>query len=165
MPSPEPPDESASSATAGDDFSAEVWYRGGLAFECTGCGNCCSGPGQGYVWIQDDEIARMAAALGMQDVDAFERQFVRRVGIRKSLVEYADGDCIFLDPESRGCMVYAARPVQCRTWPFWHSNLKSPKAWAQAAKGCPGCNRGPLYSLGAIQRVLNGQSEASSDAS
>jgi Fe-S-cluster containining protein len=184
MPSPEHPEESASAKTfhldsaetgsdnaeatsvqgTGDDSDNGVWYRSGLAFECTGCGNCCSGPGQGFVWIQDEEIARMATALGIEDIDAFERQFVRRIGIRKSLVEYADGDCIFLDPQSRRCMVYEARPVQCRTWPFWESNLTSPKAWARAAKDCPGCNRGTLYSLGTIQRVLGGRGEASLDA-
>lgn len=179
MPMPELPDESPSSKPldealaqnvsankdpASEDPENALWYRSGLAFECTGCGNCCSGPGQGYVWIQDDEIARMANALGIEDADAFERQFVRRVGIRKSLVEYADGDCIFLDPQSRRCIVYDARPVQCRTWPFWESNLASPKSWARAAKDCPGCNRGPLYSLGTIQRVLGGRGEASLDA-
>jgi len=64
----------------------------------TGCGNCCSGPASGFVWVNDEEIQSLANKLGMTDTDAFERKFVRRVGNRKSLVEYSDGDCIFLDP-------------------------------------------------------------------
>ncbi len=129
-----------------------VWYQSGLRFECTQCGNCCSGPGTGYVWVSDQEIEHLAKAYGMSDdVEGFERKFVRRVGLKKSLVEYSDGDCIFLEPTSRHCMLYSARPLQCRSWPFWEKNLATPKSWSQAAANCPGCNRGPLYDLDTIQ--------------
>ena len=131
------------------------WFAGGLSFECTQCGNCCSGPGTGFVWVSESEIQNLAEALGMgNDIDAFERKFTRRVGIKTSLVEYSDGDCIFLDKETRGCSVYQARPTQCRTWPFWHSNLDSPKSWSKAARDCPGCNHGTLYSLAEIKTRL-----------
>jgi uncharacterized protein len=131
------------------------WYSSGLAFECTQCGNCCSGPGTGYVWVTEEEILAIAESSGMSDdMDDFERKFTRRVGGRTSLVEYSDGDCIFLDPKTRDCSVYQARPSQCRTWPFWSSNVDSPQAWAKAAKSCPGCNRGQLYSLQAIESRL-----------
>jgi Fe-S-cluster containining protein len=161
MTSPSPSDFEARE-TAQDGLEEDLWYRGGLAFECTGCGNCCSGPSQGYVWVNEEEIAGMAARLGIDDLDVFERKFVRQIGARRSLVEYGDGDCIFLDPQSRQCIVYEDRPTQCRTWPFWSSNVSSPKAWARAAKDCPGCNRGRLYSLGEIQRVLNNDGDAAS---
>ena len=131
------------------------WYAGGLAFECTQCGDCCSGPGEGYVWVTQTEIRSLAAAIGMSDrLEEFERKFTRQVGSQTSLVEYSDGDCIFLDPKTRGCSVYEARPVQCRTWPFWKSNVKSPRTWAQSAKSCPGCNHGRLYSLAEIRVSL-----------
>jgi len=130
------------------------WYRAGLAFECTGCGNCCSGPQTGFVWVDQEEIESIAQKIGMQDdLDRFERKFVRNVGARRSLVEYSDGDCIFLDPKTRGCSVYEVRPKQCRTWPFWPSNLESPSKWGQAAKSCPGCNKGKLYTLEQIDRI------------
>ncbi|MDZ4848313.1 MAG: YkgJ family cysteine cluster protein [Pirellulaceae bacterium] len=130
------------------------WYADGLAFQCTQCGNCCSGPNSGYVWVDEAEIQSLATAMEMaDDTDGFERRFVRQVGIRKSLVEYSDGDCIFLDPKSRKCSVYDARPIQCRTWPFWDRNLKSQAAWASAAEGCPGCNRGNVYPLQAIENA------------
>ncbi|MFM8572413.1 MAG: YkgJ family cysteine cluster protein [Pirellula sp.] len=132
----------------------EPWYRAGLAFECTGCGDCCSGPKAGFVWVDDQEIAAIAQIMGMaDDIDGFEKRFVRAVGNRKSLVEYSDGDCIFLDPKTRRCSVYEARPRQCRTWPFWTQNLASPSRWGKIAKSCPGCNQGKLYSVEEIHKI------------
>ncbi len=144
------------------DMESEPWYREGLAFECTGCGHCCSGPTNGFVWVQDHEIQDLAEHVGIEDLDLFERRFVRQVGTRKSLVEYSDGDCIFLDPRTRRCIVYSARPSQCRTWPFWPSNLESPKAWGKAASSCPGCNRGRLYGLAEIRSLCKSESSTGS---
>lgn len=134
-------------ANRASNADAHPWYRGGLSFECTGCGNCCSGPSSGFVWVDDLEIQCLVGQVGMNDIVEFERKFVRKVGSRKSLVEYSDGDCIFLDPTSRHCTVYESRPSQCRTWPFWPANLVSPNAWGKAAQSCPGCNQGRLYSV------------------
>ncbi|WP_164103783.1 YkgJ family cysteine cluster protein [Candidatus Laterigemmans baculatus] len=127
----------------------EPWYRDGLRFECTQCGDCCTGE-PGYVWVDEQEIAALAARLEM-DVDAFEHRFVRAVGLRKTLVEYPDGDCIFLDPETRGCTVYDLRPVQCRTWPFWDSTLENRRAWKETCAVCPGSGRGKLYTFEEIE--------------
>ncbi len=111
---------------------AQAWYRNGLQFECTGCGNCCSGPQTGFVWVDDQEIFAIANQVGLaDDVDRFERQFVRNIGQRKSLAEYSDGDCIFLEPQTKRCSVYESRPRQCRTWPFWKENLVSPSRWGK----------------------------------
>lgn len=131
---------------------SEPWYQQGLKFHCTGCGDCCTGE-PGYVWVTKAEIAALAAALGLQ-VEEFEQQFVRSVGVRKSLVERANGDFALLDAETRQCRVYDARPRQCRTWPFWPSNLASPAAWEATAERCPGCNRGRRIPLGKILAQL-----------
>jgi Fe-S-cluster containining protein len=153
-PSSEHSDSYDSSCQDSEHRQSLPWYRAGLAFECTGCGNCCSGPQTGFVWVDQEEIESIAQKIGMQDdLDRFERTFVRNVGARRSLVEYSDGDCIFLDPKTRGCSVYEVRPKQCRTWPFWQSNLESPSKWGQAAKSCPGCNKGKLYTLEQIDRI------------
>lgn len=125
------------------------WYREGLRFECTQCGDCCTGE-PGHVWVDQQEIEALARRMQME-VDVFERKFVRTVGIRKSLVEYSDGDCIFLDPETRGCSVYEQRPVQCRTWPFWDSTLENRRAWKETCDVCPGSGRGKLYSFEEIE--------------
>ncbi len=92
----------------------------------------------------------MAEALGMS-VERFESWFVRRVGVRKSLIELPGGDCVLYDRPGRRCRVYQARPRQCRTWPFWPSNLRSPAAWAETAESCPGANQGPLVPLEQIE--------------
>lgn len=129
--------------------SRKPWYREGLKFECTQCGLCCSGE-PGYVWVEPDEIQAMADEMG-RSVESFEADFVRKVGTQKSLREYPDGDCILLDPENRTCLVYAARPLQCRTWPFWDSNLESKKAWKETCEECPGAGKGKLYSFDEIE--------------
>jgi uncharacterized protein len=135
----------------------QPWYQQGLKFSCTQCGACCSGA-PGYVWVDTQEISDMARAMSM-DESAFRDKFVRRVGSRESLIEYSDGDCIFLDPESRGCMVYTARPAQCKTWPFWDSNVRTPSDWEKTCEVCPGAGTGKLYSLTQIElarkRALN----------
>ena len=39
------------------------------------------------------------------------------------------GSCVFLDSSSSKCGIYDARPVQCRTHPFWPSLLEDEEAW------------------------------------
>jgi Fe-S-cluster containining protein len=102
------------------------------------------------VFIDEAETAAMAAKLKMS-IDEFEQKFTRRVGKLSSLIEYPDGDCIFLEPKTRHCMVYEARPVQCRTWPFWDSTLASPADWKETCEVCPGAGTGKLYSLDEIE--------------
>lgn len=128
------------------------WYAAGLSFQCTRCGRCCSGPA-GHVWVSPAEIERLAEAMGLAQED-FERRFVRRVGLRHSLVEYPDGDCILLDPVQRICMLYEARPQQCRTWPFWPQNLKTIEAWEATCQQCPGAGKGGTYSLVQIEEIV-----------
>jgi uncharacterized protein len=130
----------------------EPWYRDGLKFACTGCGDCCTGA-PGVVWVNRAEIEGLTAAVGLS-VEEFERRYVRSVGKRKSLVEYANGDCVFFDGENRKCRVYESRPRQCRTWPFWASNLATPAAWEQTAERCRGCNCGRRWPLGKIVAQL-----------
>ncbi len=124
------------------------WYREGLAFTCTRCGACCTGA-PGYVWVDEAEIAAMAEHRG-ESVEAFGRRFLRRVGDRISLIERPGGDCIFWEKGS-GCTVYASRPVQCRTWPFWPENIESPEAWDDVTGICPGSGRGQVFSVEEIR--------------
>lgn len=125
------------------------WYQEGLKFTCTQCGDCCTGA-PGFVWVNQAEIDAMAAKLGLE-TDEFERRFVRKVGIRRSLTEYPDGDCILLDPQTRKCSVYEARPRQCRTWPFWDSNLRTEADWQRTCEVCPGAGKGTLHSIEVIE--------------
>lgn len=132
-------------------MSNQPWYANGLRFECTQCGDCCTGA-PGFVWVNAEEISALARLVGIDEVDEFERLYVRKVGVRKSLVEFPNGDCVFFDTEKRNCSVYSARPRQCKTWPFWNSNLRSPEAWEQTCHQCPGSGKGKLYSLEQIRK-------------
>jgi uncharacterized protein len=127
---------------------AEPWYRDGLAFTCTRCGACCTGA-PGYVWVNEEEIARLAEARG-ETVDQFARQFIRLVDDRYSLIERPGGDCIFWSKDA-GCTVYEARPAQCRTWPFWPENIATPEAWAGVRRVCPGSGTGTLFTIEEIR--------------
>jgi Fe-S-cluster containining protein len=144
----------------------QPWYAQGLRFACTQCGNCCTGA-PGYVWISREEIARLAQHLSLT-VERTIDLYCRGVGDRFSLKEtfnprHGGYDCVFLHERAavsdgtkvahttRVCSVYAARPAQCRAWPFWASNLASPEAWELAAKRCPGIGRGDRHGLKEIE--------------
>lgn len=92
----------------------------------------------------------MAKRLGVSE-DIFIRKYLRRVGNRHSLRELANGDCVFY---MNGCTVYAVRPVQCRTFPFWPEYLISPEGWAEAAERCPGVNKGTLHTAQMVDELL-----------
>jgi Fe-S-cluster containining protein len=99
--------------------------------------------------VARSEIETLAAAVGMP-VPEFEQAYIRPAGARKSLVELPNGDCIFYDRQQRRCQVYAARPRQCRNWPFWESNLRTPERWQETCRACPGSGRGRLAPLDEI---------------
>lgn len=119
------------------------WYADGLRFECTQCGNCCTGA-PGYVWFDDDEAQAMADFVGVDKREFYQKYTKRKMGkwtLDEVLFERKKYDCVFLERDENGrgkCSIYEVRPTQCRTWPFWASNLSSPREWAQSAEGCPG---------------------------
>lgn len=125
------------------------WYHKGLQFTCSQCGDCCTGA-PGFVWVNKAEIAALARRLGI-DEQEFEAGYVMTVGIRKSLREYSNGDCVLFDAEKRCCTVYEDRPRQCRTWPFWDSNLRTPESWNATCEACPGSGQGKLHQLEVIE--------------
>lgn len=131
------------------------WYRDGLSFSCTRCGRCCGGA-PGFVWVTDEEIRIAAQSLEIS-AEEFTRRYTRRLGTRRSLNEFENGDCEFLAYDGAGlarCTIHAVRPTQCRAWPFWKSNLRSRRAWDQAARSCPGMNQGEHHPLPVIQAAL-----------
>lgn len=122
----------------------------GLRFSCTMCGNCCSGP-EGYVLVTDAEAQALADRLHIS-VEAFLTTYTHMTSQGRSLTEKlsaAGHDCVFLDrekvPGKAVCGVYEDRPRQCRTWPFWPSNLRNRAAWERAKRICPGMDQGAHY--------------------
>ncbi len=74
-----------------------------------------------------------------------------------TLIEQDNYDCVFLerDPETNAgkCGIYSVRPQQCRTWPFWKSNLKSSDTWNEQVKRCSGINRGEAHTVEEIETI------------
>ncbi|MEM7227616.1 MAG: YkgJ family cysteine cluster protein [Planctomycetota bacterium] len=139
------------------------WYTSGLAFNCTQCGNCCTGPA-GYVWFNDEEADALAKRFGVTR-NQFRKQYAHKVHGRWTLNEYETEhgfDCIFLDRETIPgraiCGVYEDRPTQCRTWPFWPENIRSERAWEVTKRStpCPGMDSGTLIPVEQI-RILRDQ--------
>lgn len=120
---------------------ADEWYADGLQFTCTMCGKCCTGE-PGFVWVTDAELAAIAA-FRKEPVEEVRALYTRKARGRRTLREKADGDCVFYDRKT-GCTVYPVRPPQCRTWPFWASNVESPEAWERTVGLCPGSGEGEL---------------------
>jgi uncharacterized protein len=128
----------------------------GLRFSCTQCGNCCSGP-EGYVLVSDEEAAHLARRMNLT-VDDFLSRYTRETSAGRSLVERSGVhglDCVFLDrekiPGKAVCSVYEDRPLQCRTWPFWESVIRSRAHWENSKRTCPGIGKGRLYTVQAIR--------------
>ena len=116
------------------------FFHGGLRFACRRCGACCLISGR--VALSEDDISALACACEMNQ-RVFLDMFTCTDEIGLTLKERDDGSCVFYE---NGCAVYDARPKQCRTWPFWHSNLRREKSWQEAADLCAGIGSGILYS-------------------
>lgn len=133
---------------------AEPFYADGLSFSCTRCSNCCRHD-PGFVFLSRIDITRLADGLGVT-AETFVDEYCRSVDIggftRLSLNEKSNYDCIFW--ENGGCTVYEHRPLQCRSFPFWSSNLASREDWESLASFCPGINQGTLHPREEIESLL-----------
>lgn len=135
-------------------ISLKQIYEQGLRFTCTQCAHCCKDE-PGYVFLSEEEISAIAAHLSLSRL-AFLQHYCRRVQMADiymiSLLERRNNDCVFLT--EAGCRIYQARPLQCRSYPFWDSIVSSREYWDQEARDCPGMNQGELHSKEEIERWL-----------
>jgi Fe-S-cluster containining protein len=129
------------------------YTRQALRFSCTQCGQCCATAGEYYVYLTDKESERIRAHLQLSR-NWFRRRYLQRLeaGVQV-LASGPDERCIFLDDDDR-CRVYAVRPVQCRTYPFWPELVGSATAWNREARRCEGINRGGVVTVARIRRSL-----------
>ena len=122
-----------------------TWYKDGLKFKCTECGKCCTGS-PGGVFVTLDEIDEMANFLGCTR-EVFIASFTRRTEGKLALIDSPKNyDCVFL--KDKKCQVYATRPKQCRTFPWWNETLESKEAWLEEKMRCEGIDhpQGDHYS-------------------
>ncbi len=125
------------------------FFDQGLRFNCTQCGACCVGE-PGTIYVSSPEIEAIAAAIDLT-INDFTAQYLYPFRDSHSIKEDADGRCLFFDD---GCTIYDNRPLQCRTYPFWFSNLRSEERWQNVERQCPGTGIGPLYSKAEILDLI-----------
>ncbi len=132
----------------------EQFYSKGLDFECTRCSKCCRHD-PGYVFLSKKDVERLSSLLKI-DSKSFLEKYCKTVNLggfgRISLIEKSNNDCVFWD--NGGCTVYASRPLQCVTYPFWSSALNSREDWDALGRNCPGVNRGRHYTAEEIEERL-----------
>jgi uncharacterized protein len=115
--------------------ASETWFADGLRFKCTGCGKCCTGA-SGSVYVSQHDLEQLAGFL-KQPIGAFVKAYTRNANGRRALIDRRhSSDCIFLD--GKLCTVYDARPTQCRTYPWWFSNLQDAETWEETRQVCEG---------------------------
>lgn len=124
------------------DFMDEIetekpWFKEGLRFKCTGCGKCCTGK-PGYVFVSKNDVDNLAQHFSISP-EEFVKKYVRFVEKQYALIDNPGShDCIFL--KDKRCTAYEARPVQCRTFPWWPYNLREESDWEETALRCEGVN-------------------------
>lgn len=129
------------------------FFDHGIHFKCTQCGHCCQGA-PGIVRVSWGELDAIAGSLGVTITHLLNTGLAEPYGAAYRLHEDPeDGRCVFF--ENNGCLIYAVRPLQCRTWPFWFNNLRSEARWRAAARECPGIGRGRLYTKEEILELLS----------
>ena len=88
---------------------------------CQSCGGrCCTGE-SGYIYLNSNEIEQIADLLGLE-IDMFIKDYLYKKGYKYSIKEIkyqGSYECVFFDRENQHCSIYQARPLQCRTFPFW----------------------------------------------
>ncbi|RKX91346.1 MAG: YkgJ family cysteine cluster protein [Spirochaetes bacterium] len=130
------------------------FYKEGLKFECVRCSACCRFD-PGYVFLSASDMDRLASFFKI-DKKAIVEKYCRIVNMggsrRLSFKEKKNFDCIFW--KEGGCTIYEARPLQCRSYPFWQPFLTSEEAWNKEAENCPGMKRGKKHSLKVIENWL-----------
>ena len=132
-------------------MTAEPFYAKGLRFQCTGCGECCRARHgkPSWVYVTIEERRRLAAHFKLR-TGAFTRRYCARTNGFWHL-RHPTQNCLFLD--GARCTVYAARPGQCRTYPFWNEHMTA-EAWSQVARECEGVGRGRVWTLEEIEQRL-----------
>jgi len=92
------------------------------SYDCSKCpGYCCS---YGRIAVTQRDIARLARHFGIPEETA-RRRFTYRWQtkevdewiLRHRKDSIFDSVCRFLDPKTRRCTVYEARPAVCREYP------------------------------------------------
>lgn len=135
------------------------WWSEGVRFECQGSGKCCTSHGEfGFVFLTLGDRKRMAKHFDLSTKE-FTKKYCEKKQGAWHLIEIPERpDCMFL--KNKRCSIYEARPIQCRTWPFW-PEVMGAKTWAKEVKAfCPGVGKGRLIPAEEIKKAIEIQEKS-----
>lgn len=134
----------------------QKWWSKGVRFECQGSGKCCTSRGEfGFVYLTLEDRKLLAEQFQIT-TEAFTKKYCDKTGGIWHFKEIKERpDCQFL--VKNRCNVYEARPMQCRTWPFW-PEIMNAKAWnKEVVSYCPGVGQGRVIPAKEIEETLKAQ--------
>jgi len=137
--------------TARNVITREKWWeKEPLRFECQDdCFKCCAKPGIVYF---DKAAIKNGAGIINVSVDVFKKEFLKKDD-GHWMHEVENGNpCAFLTPG--GCVIHNGKPLQCRSYPFWHENMTSKSMWKLVEGFCPGVGVGPAATVATIRQFL-----------
>jgi Fe-S-cluster containining protein len=118
-------------------------------FDCrTEAVHCCDQ--QGFVYLTEDDIPRIAAYLGLTAA-AFEERYVYRTKRLRRLRVPRHAQCGFL--RDGGCSIHPVKPLQCRAFPYWPELVGNKGNWKKTGKWCPGIGKGDLVNITMAREV------------
>jgi hypothetical protein len=133
-------------------------YARGIKFKCQGSGNCCvSRDSYGYVYLSNKDIKRLSKYKKIKIYEFIKLYCDKTNGFRHLKENLKNGYCQFL--KEKKCLIYKARPTQCRTWPFWQENMKAKKWNQEIKKFCPGIGKGRIINKNIIDHALKTDEE------
>jgi len=134
-------------------YRQPLYRRRSLRFSCTRCGGCCSANEDYHVYVNDAEVEKIRVFLGLGR-SWFKRRYLARDEDGSLILQARDnGACIMLGKDGC-CRVYAVRPVQCATYPFWPEVVKTTAAWRRESRRCEGIDHGEIIPVEQIEKAL-----------
>lgn len=130
-----------------------------IDFECQRCSSCCRHE-PGAVFLTENDVEKIYGSLKINK-DEFLKRYCRGLhyknNIYVSLKERSNYDCIFWN---NGCLVYKARPIQCKTYPFWPFIIESKESWDKESIRCKGIDRKSNLNLAEKVALYNEEKKA-----
>jgi uncharacterized protein len=127
---------------ASEESPAWLQTRSSMPFDCTACGKCCKTVGS--VYLSPDDVAEAARVLEVTVLhfisnyashtisstdDSASTDTQQWIRLEERTDAHGSPACVFLDLDTNFCQIYQARPMQCRTYPFWPHLVATPEAW------------------------------------
>ncbi len=138
-----------------------------MRFECQeSCGGKCCKPQwdgkAGFVYLTKQDIEKLSAYL-QQPIENYAEQgyftftrFMDKLSRQWYLKGGGEKACQFL-VEGK-CSIYEARPLQCRTFPFW-PELTHKGEYIGLKKHCPGIGKGKHQTNALLEEQIKADEE------